>query len=380
MNKTVKDLPSSGIRKFFDLVLQSDDIISLGVGEPDFITPWHIREGAIYALEKGHTTYTSNKGMIELRQSISNKLRNDFKVDYDPENQILITVGVSEGLDLTLRTILNPKDEVIIPKPCFVSYDPLVKLAQGIPISVKTKEEHDFELQPDIINESITKNTKAIILNSPNNPTGAVLSKNTIKQICEIALNNKLTIISDEIYSELVYDKPFNSFASIPEIKDNLILLNGFSKAYAMTGLRIGYVAANQDIIRNMNKIHQYSIMCAPTTGQMAAIEALRNGKKEQDKMKRSYHRRRRYIVSKFNSMGLPCSMPKGAFYVFPNITNTKLSSETFCTELLKDYKVAVVPGTAFGKIGEGYIRCSYAASLEEIKIAMERIEKFCSN
>lgn len=377
MNELLNLIPKSGIRKFFDLVLESEDVISLGVGEPDFITPWNIREGAIFSLEKGYTTYSSNQGVLELRQMLSGKIKKETNATYCPEKEIMVTVGVSEGLDLALRALLNPKDEVIIPEPCFVSYKPMTILNNGIPVMIKKHEENNFMITAQDINEKVTKKTKAIILNSPNNPTGGMLDKRTMQNIYDIALENNIFIISDEIYSDLVYDEPFTSFASFDGIKDNLVLLNGFSKSYAMTGLRLGYAAAPPKVLEAMNKIHQYSIMCAPTTSQMAAIEALKNGTDDMQKMKNEYNRRRNIIVKGFNDMGLRCNRPKGAFYAFPNITSTGLSSEKFCENLLKEQNVAAVPGNAFGSSGEGFIRCSYAASMEEIRVAIDRIKKF---
>jgi aminotransferase len=380
MNKNIGLIPPSGIRKFFDLVMAAKDIISLGVGEPDFITPWHIRESSIYSLEKGYTNYTSNAGLIELREKLSEKIKKENNVYYNPEDEILITVGVSEAFDLALRALLNPDDEVIIPEPCFVSYKPLTILSNAKPIIVETKEKDNFEVVPEMIKNKITKKTKAIVLNSPNNPTGAVISKKAMEEIASLAKENNFYVISDEIYGDLVYEGSHTCFSSLNGMKENTILLNGFSKSYAMTGLRVGYVAAPKEILQAMNKIHQYSIMSAPTTAQMAALEALKNGKKDLIKMREEYNRRRRVIVKRLNDIGLSCFNPKGAFYAFPNITSTGLSSEKFSEELLKKQKVAVVPGTAFGDCGEGYVRCSYATSLEEINEALERIEKFCSN
>ncbi len=379
MNEKVKAIPPSGIRKFFDMVSEMKDVVSLGVGEPDFVTPWHIREGSIYALEKGHTSYTSNKGMKELREEIAKYAAETFNAPYDPNN-ILVTVGVSEAFDLALRALLNPNDEVIIPEPCYVSYKPLSYLCNAKPVVIGTREEDEFELRAEDIEEAITRKTKAIVLNYPNNPTGATLSKKRMNEIANTILQNKIWLISDEIYSELTYDGSHTSFASSEEMRKRMIFLHGFSKAFAMTGFRIGYAAGPEETISLMTKIHQYSMLCAPTMGQMAAIEALRKGKEEMLKMKEEYDQRRKLIVKGLNKIGLNCFMPKGAFYAFPSIKSTGLSSEMFCEELLKKEKVATVPGNAFGRSGEGFIRCSYAASIDEINTALERIEKFINN
>ncbi len=379
MNRNIELIPPSGIRKFFDLVMAAEGIISLGVGEPDFITPWHIRESSIYSLEKGYTTYTSNNGLPELREKLAEKLQKEDNIDYNPEDELLITVGVSEGFDLALRALLNQGDEVIIPEPCFVSYNPLTILNNAVPVTVETKEEDNFEVIPDMVKEKITKKTKAIVLNYPNNPTGATINKKIMEEIAALAIEHDFYVISDEIYGDLTYEGSHTCFSSLNGMKEKTILLNGFSKSYAMTGLRVGYVAAPKEISNAMSKIHQYSIMCAPTTGQAAALEALKNGKKDLMKMKEEYNKRRRVIVKRLNEIGLNCFNPKGAFYAFPSVKATGLSSEKFCEELLKKEKVAVVPGTAFGGYGEGYIRCSYATSMEEINEALERISKFCS-
>jgi aminotransferase len=380
MNRNIGLIPPSGIRKFFDLVMATEGIISLGVGEPDFVTPWNIRESAIYSLEKGYTTYTSNSGMPQLREKIAEWLQAERNVSYSPEDEILVTVGVSEGFDLALRCLLNPGDEIIIPEPCFVSYKPLAILSNAVPVTLETTEQDNFEVVPEMVKEKVTKKTKALILNYPNNPTGATISKKAMEEIAALAIENDFYVISDEIYSDLVYEGPHTCFSSLNGVKERTILLNGFSKSYAMTGLRIGYVAAPHELASAMNKIHQYAIMCAPTTGQMAALEALKNGKKDLMRMKEEYNRRRRIIVKGFNDIGLRCFSPKGAFYAFPSIKSTGLSSEKFAEELLKSEKVAVVPGNAFGSCGEGYVRCSYATSMEDIKEALERMERFCEN
>ncbi len=377
MNSNIDKVPQSGIRKFFDLVMDSEGVISLGVGEPDFATPWHIREEAIFSLEKDYTSYTSNAGLIELRELISEKLYKNAGCRYDFSKEILVTVGVSEAFDLALRALLNPGDEVIIPEPCFVSYKPLTIMNNAKPVIVDTGENNGFKALPEDIKNVASQKTKAIIINSPNNPTGAVLDKKTMEEIADLAVENDFYIISDEIYSDLVYERKHVSFSSLNGMKGRVISLNGFSKSYAMTGLRIGYAAGPEKIIKAMNKIHQYSIMCASITAQIAAIEALKNGDKEVDRMKEEYNRRRKVIIKGFNDIGLRCSVPNGAFYVFPNIASTKLSSERFCEELLLKGKVAAIPGCVFGKCGEGYIRCSYASSMEEINESIERIANF---
>lgn len=375
-SKIIDGIPPSGIRKFFDLVANSDNVISLGVGEPDFVTPWNIREEAIYSLEKGFTSYTSNNGMPECRQAISDYVKKNYTASYNPETEILVTTGVSQGIDITLRSILNPGDEVIIPEPTFVCYGPLVHLAGGKPVGVNTS---DTQLIPDPkrLAKTITKKTKAIILCSPNNPTGMVIPKPILIDILKLAERHNLWVISDEIYADLVYDEPYHSVASLPNAKRRTILLNGFSKAFAMTGWRLGYICAPQDLIERTLKIHQYAMMCAPTIAQHAAIEALKHSKKDVQEMKKSYFYRRNYFVNKLNEIGLPTLVPKGAFYCFPSIKPSGLNSEDFCTQLLKTQNVACVPGNAFGKSGEGHIRCCYASSLDDLKEALNRIEKF---
>jgi len=354
-----------------------EGVISLGVGEPDFTTPWHIREAAIYSLEKGYTMYTSNLGMPELRQELSRYLKNNYNLDYDLDSELLITVGVSEGLDLTMRAILNPGDEVIMPDPCYVSYSPCCILAGGIPIMVPTNQENNFEISPTDIEARVTSKTRAILIGYPANPTGAVISRKKLTQIAEVARRHQLLVISDEIYAKLVYGVEHTCFATLPEMKENTIFLGGFSKAYAMTGWRIGYAAANREIISAMTKIHQYTIMSAPTMGQVAAIEALKSGEDSAAEMVEDYNRRRLVIVKGLNNIGLPCFEPKGAFYAFPSISSTGMTSEEFAERLLIEEKVAVVPGTAFGQYGEGYVRCCYATSLADIEEALSRMKRF---
>lgn len=380
LSSRVKEISPSGIRRFFDLVMGMEDVISLGVGEPDFVTPWHIREASMYALERGYTMYTSNWGMLELREEIAKYLKKEYRVEYDPEKEILVTVGVSEGFDLSVRAIVDPGDEIIIPEPSYVSYRPCAFLAGAVPVPVETCVDYSFRVRPEQIESVITDKTKAIVLNYPNNPTGATMSKADLDKIANVAEAHDLIVISDEVYDKLTYDGRHTCFSSLNGMKERTILLNGFSKAYAMTGWRIGYACGDPDIIEGMMKIHQYSMLCAPITGQMAAIEALRHGEGEVREMVKKYDRRRRVMVKRLNDIGLTCFEPKGAFYAFPSISSTGLSSEEFAEELLRKERVAVVPGNAFGISGEGFIRCAYAASLEEINIAMERIERFLSN
>ncbi|HEX74190.1 MAG TPA: aminotransferase class I/II-fold pyridoxal phosphate-dependent enzyme [Dehalococcoidia bacterium] len=376
-SQRVNQISPSGIRRFFDLLASMEGVISLGVGEPDFTTPWHIREAAIYSLEKGYTMYTSNLGMPELRQELSRYLKNNYNLDYDLDSELLITVGVSEGLDLTMRAILNPGDEVIMPDPCYVSYSPCCILAGGIPIMVPTNQENNFEISPTDIEARVTSKTRAILIGYPANPTGAVISRKKLTQIAEVARRHQLLVISDEIYAKLVYGVEHTCFATLPEMKENTIFLGGFSKAYAMTGWRIGYAAANREIISAMTKIHQYTIMSAPTMGQVAAIEALKSGEDSAAEMVEDYNRRRLVIVKGLNNIGLPCFEPKGAFYAFPSISSTGMTSEEFAERLLIEEKVAVVPGTAFGQYGEGYVRCCYATSLADIEEALSRMKRF---
>ena len=370
-------LSPSGIRKFFDLLGSIEGVISLGVGEPDYPTPWHISESAIYSLEKGMTMYTSNSGMPELRQELSRYLRNNYHLEYDPNSELLITVGVSEALDLAMRALVNPGDEVILPDPCYVAYDSCVILAGGIPVRVPTYQKHNFELRAEDVEARITNKTKAILIGYPANPTGAVMSKDNLAKIAEVARRHGLVVISDEIYSKLVYGVEHTSVASLEGMKEYTVLLNGFSKAYAMTGWRIGYAAAPREIIAAMTKIHQYTMMCAPTMAQVAAIEALKTGEENVTEMVEDYNRRRLVIVKGLCEIGLACSEPKGAFYAFPSIISTGMTSSEFAERLLTEEKVAVVPGSAFGQCGEGHVRCCYATSLPEINEALARMKRF---
>lgn len=371
------NLPPSGIRKFFDIVTEIEDAISLGVGEPDFDTPWHIREEGIYSLEKGRTFYTSNAGMVELRNEISKYLKRKFDLEYSPKDEMVVTVGGSEGIDIALRAMINPGDEVLVAEPCFVSYKPCVALAGGIAVPIPLQAKNQFRLTPEEIEERITPKTKAIMIAFPSNPTGAIMELQDLVAISEVIKKHDLLCITDEIYAELTYGYKHVSIASIEGMKERTILINGFSKAYAMTGWRIGYVTGPKEIIAPMTIIHQYAIMCTPTTSQYAALEAAKNGDSDIQEMKDAYNQRRRLMVDGFRKMGLECFEPFGAFYVFPSIQRTGLTSEQFATQLLFEQKVAVVPGTAFGECGEGFIRCSYAYSIENLKIALERIEIF---
>ena len=377
ISQKLNSISSSGIRRFFDLLSSTEGVISLGVGEPDFVTPWHIREAATYSLEKGYTMYTSNYGLLELRQELAKYLELHYGVSYHPEHELLITVGSSEGLDLTMRAILNPGDEVIIPDPCYVAYSPCIFLASGTPIPVPTSKENNFIIKASDIEPRINKQTKAILIGYPANPTGAVMSKEELNEVAELARQYDLLVISDEIYARLVYGVDHTCFASLPRMREQTILLGGFSKSYAMTGWRIGYAAANSQFIEAMTRIHQYTMLCAPIMAQMAAIEALRNGENEIEKMTREYDRRRRFIVKGLNEIGLPCFEPKGAFYAFPSIKATGMSSEEFAEKLLLEEKIAVVPGSVFGQCGEGFVRCCYATSLADIEEALKRMGKF---
>ena len=377
LSERVQNLSPSGIRKFFDIIASMDDVISLGVGEPDFVTPWHIREAAITSLESGHTMYTSNFGLMELRLEIAAHIRKLYEVNYDPSDEILVTVGVSEALDLVMRSILDPGDEVIVPEPTYVSYVPCIALAGGVPVDVPTTMENSFQVTASDIESRITPRTKAILLGYPNNPTGAVMTRDAMLDISNLAIKYDLTVISDEVYDRLVYGVEHTCFPSLPQMKHKSVLLGGFSKAYAMTGWRIGYACANSDIIEAMMKIHQYTMLCAPIQGQMAALEALRFGETEVENMRLEYDRRRRLMVNGLLSIGLDCVDPLGAFYTFPSIRSTGLTSEEFAEQLLLEEKVAVVPGSAFGESGEGHVRCCYAVSQKEIEGALERIERF---
>lgn len=376
INDKIKETPPSKIRKFFDLVSGTPGVISLGVGEPDFTTPWHIREASFYSLEKGYTTYTSNKGLPELRKAISKYLLK-YEVEYNPDEEIMVTIGVSEGVDLALRVLLEAGDEVLIPDPSYVSYSPLVNLAGGVAVPLKTSCENSFKITVEDLEAAITDKTKVLVLTFPNNPTGAILTKPELEALAQVIIRHDLVVISDEIYSELTYVGTHTSVASLPGMWERTILMNGFSKAYAMTGWRIGYCCGPENVITMMNRIHQYSILCAPVMGQLAAIEALEHGEKEMKKMVSSYNYRRNSMVNGFNKIGLKCALPQGAFYAFPSIEATGLSSDEFAEKLLVAEKVAVVPGTAFGQMGQGFIRCCYAASQADINEAIKRMDRF---
>ena len=369
----------SGIRKFFDIVNEMEDAISLGVGEPDFDTPWHIRDEGIYSLEKGRTFYTSNAGLKELRAEIVRYIQRTQGVSYDPMKEVLVTVGGSEAIDLALRAMVNPGDEVLIPQPSYVSYEPCAILADAVPVIIELKEENEFRLTARELRDAITDKTKILVLPFPNNPTGAIMEKRDLEEIAEVVKEKDLFVISDEIYAELTYKEKHVSIASLPGMKERTILINGFSKAYAMTGWRLGYACAPAVIMEQMIKIHQFAIMCAPTTSQYAAVEALKNGDDDVAQMRESYNQRRRYLMHAFQEMGLKCFEPYGAFYVFPCIKEFGMTSEEFAERLLREEKVAVVPGTAFGDCGEGFLRISYAYSLDNLKIAMEKIGHFIS-
>lgn len=374
---TVRDLPPSGIRRFFDLVAQTRGIISLGVGEPDFVTPWHVREAAIFAIERGYTTYTSNWGLADLREAIAGYWEEWQGIRYDPNREVLVTVGVAEAIDLAMRAVLAPGDEVLIPEPCFVSYTACARLAGGVPVPVPTRPEEGFRLDPRELRKRITPRTKAMLIGFPSNPTGAVLSREELLAVAQVAEDHDLLVMSDEIYGELTYEGEHVSFAALPGMQQRTILLGGFSKANAMTGWRLGYACGPAPILEAMFKIHQYTIMCAPILSQLAALEALKRGRSEVERMKAEYNRRRQLMVQGFRDMGLPVVEPKGAFYIFPSVAGTGLTDEEFALRLLEEEKVAVVPGRAFGAAGEGCIRCSYAASVEKLTTALERIGRF---
>ncbi len=378
LSKKCVGLKPSGIRRFFDIVADMKDAISLGVGEPDFDTPWHIRDEGIYSLEKGRTFYTSNAGLKELRMEIAAYLKRTQGVDYHYLHQILVTVGGSEGIDLAMRALINPGDEVLIPQPSYVSYEPCTVLADGIPVIINLKEENRFKLTPEELEAAITPKTKLLVLPYPNNPTGAVMERKDLEALAPIIEKHDLYVLSDEIYGELTYTgNPHVSIISVPGMQERTILVNGFSKAYAMTGWRLGYVAGPEPIVQQMTKIHQYCIMCAPTTSQYAAVEALRNGDEDVQHMRESYNERRRYVLHALSEMGIPCFEPEGAFYVFPCIKKFGMSSEDFSVRLLQEEKVAIVPGTAFGDCGEGYLRISYAYSIDDLKKALGRLRNF---
>ncbi|MEE1034337.1 MAG: aminotransferase class I/II-fold pyridoxal phosphate-dependent enzyme [Agathobacter sp.] len=377
LSKTIKTIEPSGIRKFFDIVSEMEDAISLGVGEPDFDTPWHIRDEGIYSLEKGRTFYTSNAGLKELKIEISKYLDRKYGMKYNYNNEIMVTVGGSEGIDMALRAMLDPGDEVIIPQPSYVSYEPCTLLAGGKPVIVELKEENEFRLTAEELEEAITPKSKILIMPFPNNPTGAVMELNDIEAIAKVVKEHDLYVITDEIYSELTYLEKHVSIASLPGMKERCVLINGFSKAYAMTGWRLGYACAPKEILSQMLKIHQFAIMCAPTTSQYAAVEAMKNGDADVVQMRDQYNERRRYLLHRLKNMGLKCFEPFGAFYIFPSIKEFGMTSDEFATELLNSKKVAVVPGTAFGKSGEGFVRISYAYSIDDLKTALGRIEEF---
>ena len=380
LSKTITQIEPSGIRKFFDIVSEMKDAISLGVGEPDFETPWHIREEGIYSLEKGKTHYTSNAGLKELKEEICSYLKRRFCLDYTPAKDVLVTVGGSEAIDIALRAMLDPGDEVLVPQPSYVSYVPCVMLAGGKPVIIELKEEDDFKLTKQEVLAAITEKTKVLIMPFPNNPTGSIMTREELAEIVKVVQEKDLFVISDEIYSELTYGSRHVSIAEFPGMKERTIVINGFSKSYAMTGWRLGYAVGPEEIIEHMVKIHQFAIMCAPTTSQYAAVEALRNGDGDLEMMHDAYDGRRRFLVKSLREIGLPCFEPFGAFYVFPCIRKTGMTSEQFANELLAQEKLAVVPGTAFGSCGEGFLRISYAYSIENLKIALERIERFVKN
>lgn len=367
----------SGIRKFFDIAAEMDDVVSLGVGEPDFDTPWHIRDEGIYSLEKGKTFYTSNSGLMELRNEINSYIKRTQGITYDPRKEIIITVGGSEAIDLALRAMINPGDEVIIPQPSYVSYEPCAILADAVPVIIPLKAENEFRLTAAELEDAITDKTKIVVLPFPNNPTGAIMEKSDLESVAEVIIKHDLYVISDEIYAELTYNGKHVSIASLPGMQERTILINGFSKAYAMTGWRLGYCCAPEIIASQMLKIHQFAIMCAPTTSQYAAIEALKNGDEDVALMRDSYNQRRRFLLNAFKEMGLDCFEPFGAFYVFPCIKEFGMSSDDFAMKLLQEKKIAVVPGTAFGDSGEGFLRISYAYSIEKLKYAMEKLGEF---
>lgn len=377
ISPTVNTVPPSGIRRFFDIAAEMKGVISLGVGEPDFITPWHIRESCVHGLHKGYTAYTSNYGLLELREEIARTIMNNYNISYDPRSEALVTVGVSEALDLAVRAILSPGDEVLIPEPCYVSYKACVMLAGGRPVPVPTTMEHEFRVTVEQLEKLVTPRTKALLIGYPNNPTGAIMPAKELAAIARFAEKHDLIVISDEIYADLTYQGSHTCFAGLPGMRDRTILLNGFSKAYAMTGWRIGYALSNPDFIAAMNKIHQYTMLCAPITAQLGAIEALRHGKDKMEKMVAEYNSRRQLMLDGLRSIGVSCFEPKGAFYIFPSIKETGLTSLGFAEELLRTEKVAVVPGDAFGESGEGFIRCSYASSIGNLTEALERIGRF---
>jgi aminotransferase len=377
LNQVVKAMPPSGIRKFFDLVSEMEGAISLGVGEPDFVTPWHVREACIYSLESGNTHYTSNKGMPELRECICDQAKKEMKLDYDPAEEILITTGVSEAVDLAFRATLNPSDEAIVPEPCYVAYTPDIVLAGGVPKTIPTGLSDEFRVQPESIEAAITEKTRAVLLSYPNNPTGAIMTRADLEDLADVVVERDLLVISDEVYAKLSYSGGHCSFAQLEGMKERTLILNGLSKSHAMTGWRIGYALGDPALVGAMTKVHQYTMLCAPTMAQVAAVEALEKGNEEMLQMKHEYDLRRRLFVSGLNRIGLTCFEPRGAFYAFPSVQGWGLSSEEFAERLLKEQKVAVVPGNVFGESGEGFLRCSYATSREELIEALDRMETF---
>ncbi len=377
LSNTIVNIKPSGIRKFFDIAAEMDDVISLGVGEPDFDTPWHIRDEGIYSLEKGRTSYTSNAGLKELKEEIAKFLNRRYELTYDPVKEIIVTVGGSEGIDICMRAMLDPGDEVLIPQPSYVSYEPCCVLANGTPVIIELKAENEFRLTAEELEAAITPKTKLLVLPFPNNPTGAIMERKDLEAIAEVILKHDLYVLSDEIYSELTYTDNHVSICSLPGMKERTILINGFSKSHSMTGWRLGYACGPEVIIKQMLKIHQFAIMCAPTTSQYAAVEAMRNGDEDVQQMKAEYDVRRKYLLTRFREMGVDCFEALGAFYVFPCIKQFGMTSDEFATAMLKSKKVCVVPGTAFGDCGEGFLRISYAYSMENLKIAMDRFEEF---
>ena len=379
LNRVVKAMPPSGIRKFFDLVSEMEGAISLGVGEPDFVTPWHVREACIYSLESGNTHYTSNKGMPELREAICDSVRSDLGLDYNPSEQILITTGVSEAVDLAFRATLNPGDEAIVPEPCYVAYAPDIVLSGGVARSVPTRLEEEFRLRPEDVSAAVTNKSRVLLLSYPNNPTGAIMTRSDLEELADVVVENDLLVVSDEVYAKLTYSGSHASFAQLEGMQERTVILNGLSKSHAMTGWRIGYALGDPDLVGAMTKIHQYTMLCAPTMAQVAALEAMQKGDEEMVHMRHEYNLRRRMFVSGLNRIGLDCFEPKGAFYAFPSVRSWGLSSEEFAERLLKEQKVAVVPGNVFGQSGEGFLRCSYATSREELIEALDRMEIFLS-
>lgn len=377
LSNTVQSIQPSGIRRFFDLASSMENVISLGVGEPDFVTPWNVIEASYHSLEQGYTAYTANAGLLELRKEIARYMKRRFGVTYSAEEEMVVTVGASQAIDLALRAVVNPGEEVIVVEPSFVSYAPTVTLAGGVPVPVNTYSEDDFKLQPETIEAAVTEKTKVLMLCSPNNPTGTVLSKGDLERIAEVVEKHDLLVISDEIYAELTYDESYTSFPAVRNMRDRTILISGFSKAFAMTGWRLGFACGPKEILQAMLKIHQYTMMCAPTMAQHAAFEALVNGQKDVVRMKESYRQRRSLVIHALEDMGLSCHVPGGAFYVFPSIKKTGLSSEEFAEQLLMKEQVAVVPGSVFGESGEGHVRCSYATSVQKLEEAMRRIDRF---